>query len=91
MTATLHCIDTEVMPSIVAARNKTQAEATIEEIRKETKNDKVEFIEIDLCSLASVKKFADDFKSRHDKLHMLLNNADVLSTPFRLTKGGKCE
>ncbi|KAL1936463.1 hypothetical protein VTP01DRAFT_597 [Rhizomucor pusillus] len=75
---------------IVAARNKTQAEATIEEIRKETKNDEVEFIEIDLCSLASVKKFADDFKSRHDKLHMLLNNADVLSTPFRLTEGGKC-
>jgi retinol dehydrogenase-12 len=39
-------------------------------------------------SLASVKQFADEFKSRHNQLHILLNNAGVMLCPFGLSEDG---
>lgn len=75
--------------SIIAARDAAKAEAVISSIKKETGNSKVEFIHLDNSSLASVKKFADDFKARYDSLHILLNNAGIGGTPFSLSKDGK--
>lgn len=62
--------------------------AVIEEIKSETGNDKLEFIKLDLLSLASVKKFTEEFMARHDQLHILLNNAGVMICPFGLSKDG---
>lgn len=62
--------------------------AAIEEIKTETGNDKLEFIQLDLLNLASVKKFTEQFKARHDQLHILMNNAGVMMCPFGLSKDG---
>lgn len=40
-------------------------------------------------SLASVKQFAQEFKSRYQELHILINNAGVMMCPFGLSKDGK--
>lgn len=61
----------------------------LEEIKSETGNQNVEFIQLDLLSLASVKKFADEFKARHNQLHILLNNAGIMICPFGLSEDGK--
>jgi len=62
---------------ILAVRRRDAGEKTINEIAKEanipTSNMKV--MEVDLSSQASIKKFADDFKSQHKQLHGLVNNA----------------
>lgn len=48
----------------------------------------VEVMELDLNSLASVRRFVEAFKSKHDKLHGLVNNAGIMNTPKGQTEDG---
>jgi NAD(P)-dependent dehydrogenase (short-subunit alcohol dehydrogenase family) len=48
----------------------------------------VEVAELDLASLASVRRFVETFKARHEKLHGLVNNAGVMNTPKGKTEDG---
>ncbi|KAJ3093156.1 hypothetical protein HK102_006072 [Quaeritorhiza haematococci] len=66
---------------ILACRSKEKALAALEEIKKETKNEKVEFMQLDLASFASVNKFADEFLAKDLPLHILMNNAGVMAPP----------
>lgn len=73
---------------ILACRNEQKTKVVVDEIKAETGNENVEFIQLDLMSLASVTKFADEFKARHSQLHILLNNAGVMICPFGLSEDG---
>ncbi|KAJ3269406.1 hypothetical protein HDV01_001447 [Terramyces sp. JEL0728] len=57
----------------------------IEEIKKESKNDKVEFLEADLMDLGQVEQAADQFLARGLPLHILINNAGIMHQPYKLT------
>jgi NAD(P)-dependent dehydrogenase (short-subunit alcohol dehydrogenase family) len=48
----------------------------------------VEVMELDLSSLASVRRFVEAFQVKHDQLHGLVNNAGVMNTPEGRTKDG---
>ena len=48
----------------------------------------VEVMELDLGSLDSVRKFVEAFHAKHDRLHGLVNNAGVMSTPQGTTNEG---
>ncbi|CAG8766652.1 33085_t:CDS:2 [Gigaspora margarita] len=55
----------------VASRSKDRGEPAVELIKKETKNDAVEFLQLDLQSLNSVKLAAETFLARNLPLHIL--------------------
>jgi len=46
----------------------------------------IEIYELDLKSFTSVKNFAQQILSKHDQIHLLINNAGVMFVPFE-----KCE
>ncbi|PHU23096.1 Short-chain dehydrogenase TIC 32, chloroplastic [Capsicum chinense] len=71
---------------IMAVRNIAAAEDVKETIVKEIPAAKVDIMELDLSSLASVRKFAADFISSGHSLNMLINNAGVSGIPFILSK-----
>ncbi len=48
----------------------------------------VKVMELDLNSLASVRRFARQFTAEHDKLHGLVNNAGVMNTRKGRTEDG---
>jgi NAD(P)-dependent dehydrogenase (short-subunit alcohol dehydrogenase family) len=73
---------------IMACRNRQKAEAAMERIRERTPGADLEFLELDLASLASVERFADSFRSGHDRLDLLINNAGVMIPPFGTTEDG---
>lgn len=74
---------------ILACRDKAKTIGTIDEIRTETKDSNLEFMQLDLSDLKSVRTFADEFKSKYQKLDILINNAGIFSFPDRhLTKDG---
>ncbi|ORX51231.1 NAD(P)-binding protein, partial [Hesseltinella vesiculosa] len=73
---------------VMACRSEEKALPVIAEIKKETGNENVEFIALDLLNLQSVKSFVETFKQRHTKLHVLLNNAGVMMCPFGLSDDG---
>ncbi|KAG1222085.1 hypothetical protein G6F35_005539 [Rhizopus arrhizus] len=74
--------------SILACRDDKKAKVVAEEIKAETKSEKIESIKLDLMSLVSVKSFAEEFKSRYQELHILINNAGIMMCPFGLSKDG---
>ncbi|CAG8747673.1 21280_t:CDS:2, partial [Dentiscutata erythropus] len=55
----------------VASRSKDRDESAVELIKEETKNDAVEFLQLDLQSLNSVKIAAETFLARNLPLHIL--------------------
>eukprot|EP00276_Gloeochaete_wittrockiana_P006118 CAMPEP_0184653624 /NCGR_PEP_ID=MMETSP0308-20130426/11357_1 /TAXON_ID=38269 /ORGANISM="Gloeochaete witrockiana, Strain SAG 46.84" /LENGTH=304 /DNA_ID=CAMNT_0027089205 /DNA_START=132 /DNA_END=1046 /DNA_ORIENTATION=- len=73
---------------ILGCRDVKNAELVAQELIKVTKNSKVEVIPLDLASLASVRSFAEQFKSTKLPLHILIDNAGVMATPRSLTRDG---
>ncbi|KAL1946145.1 hypothetical protein VTO73DRAFT_15272 [Trametes versicolor] len=66
----------------MAARNKAKAEAAIASLKTATGKEAI-FLELDLSSLASVKKSVQEFLSKEHELHILFNNAGVMIPPLR--------
>ena len=58
----------------LAARSKNKAEAAIAELKASTGKEAI-FLELDLSSLVSVRKAAEEFLSKERELHILFNNA----------------
>lgn len=78
----------------IAGRSRSKAEATINEIRSvvftsHSDQARLEFLDLDLSDLKSVKSAVESFKSRESKLDVLVNNAGVNMTPLttRTTQG----
>ncbi|XP_020079885.1 short-chain dehydrogenase TIC 32, chloroplastic-like [Ananas comosus] len=73
---------------VMAVRNVTSGNNVKEEILKEIPSAKLDVMELDLTSKASVRKFASEFKSQNLPLNVLINNAGVMATPFSLSQDG---
>ncbi|KAM9801203.1 uncharacterized protein ACB057_008268 [Neosynchiropus ocellatus] len=63
---------------ILACRNKEKAEAAAFDIRRESGNNQVLFIQLDLASVASIRTFVDTFLESEPRLDILINNAGVM-------------
>lgn len=73
---------------VFIARNLQKAEATKKEILHASNNDFVDFIIADLLSLAQVRKAAEIFKHRYQKLDLLINNAGVCLPERKISGDG---
>ena len=72
---------------IIGCRSAEKAESAIQKIRRETPNANVTFVALDLNSLDSVKKAAEQVNNE-ERLDVLINNAGVMTPPFGRTKDG---
>jgi NAD(P)-dependent dehydrogenase (short-subunit alcohol dehydrogenase family) len=73
---------------VMACRNPEKAEEALRKILVEHPRGKVELMPLDLASLASVRRFAEDLASRAQRLDVLCNNAGVMALPRRETADG---
>lgn len=71
---------------VMAVRNRTKGENGKEAILKEFPNAKVDVMELDLSSMASVRKFASEFNSSGLPLNILVNNAGIMGVPFMISE-----
>ena len=71
--------------TIMACHHPEAAEAKRQEIIRETGNENVEVMGLELADLSSVRRFADEVKSRFQHLDLLMNNAGILAKEFRTT------
>ncbi len=72
----------------IVARDAAKGQAVVEEIQAQTGNPQVEALRADLSSQASIRSLADEFKRRHERLHVLVNNAGGVFNPRRVTVDG---
>ena len=65
------------MHVFVACRSRERTQPLLDEVQTMAPGAKVEWLELDLASLASVRQCAQDFLSRGLPLHLLINNAGL--------------
>jgi len=73
---------------VLGNRSIEKSEAAVADLKAGIPDAQVEFLVLDLTSLASVRQFAEQFLARHDRLDLLVNNAGVMATPFERTADG---
>ena len=73
---------------VVSGRNKERGEAAVGEIRRRSGSEKVSVMLADLAVQAEVRGLADEFKERHDRLDVLVNNAGLIQSRRTETPDG---
>ncbi|XP_027175064.1 short-chain dehydrogenase TIC 32, chloroplastic [Coffea eugenioides] len=73
---------------VIAARNVEAANEARQNIVKENGTARVDVLKLDLCSIKSIKAFADDFYALGLPLNILINNAGVMFCPYQLSQDG---
>lgn len=76
------------MAVTIVGRDQAKTRAAAERIKRETGNAKGEYLVADLSSQAEVRRLADDFKQRHPRLDVLLNNAGAMFTSRQQSADG---
>ena len=73
---------------VVTGRNRERGERAVEEIRRESGGQKVSLILADLAAQTEVRRLAEEFKERHDRLDVLVNNAGLVQSERTETPDG---
>ncbi|MFJ5955386.1 SDR family NAD(P)-dependent oxidoreductase [Paenarthrobacter sp. NPDC092416] len=73
---------------VVVGRTKARAEDAIRDIRSTVTNAALEPLACDLSNQASIRVAVEEFLSRHDELHVLVNAAGVFRKERHVTSDG---
>ncbi len=73
---------------VVVSRNKEKGETAVTDLVEKSGNKNVELIQADMSSQNSIHQLVDEFRARHEKLHLLINNAGVYLTKRSETEEG---
>lgn len=73
---------------VLACRDLERAGEAVENIKRGEGKGSVEAVLLDLSSLDAIADFANNFKEKHSKLNILINNAGVMMTPESKTAEG---
>ena len=73
---------------VLGARDRALANALQVELKNATGNSQISVLLGDLSSLASVRAMAAQFLKKHQRLHVLINNAGLVMSKRELTEDG---
>lgn len=73
---------------VFTARDIKKGEAVRDQFKALSKNEMIDVLECDLSSLRSVRDCCDTFRSKYDRLHVLINNAGTWEKERMLSKDG---
>jgi retinol dehydrogenase-12 len=69
---------------ILASRDENKTKSVINEIEDQAMRQRAHYIKLDVGSFQSIKNFAEEFKSEHKSLDILINNAGATFDKFHL-------
>ena len=73
---------------VITGRNAERGEAVVEEIKAQSTNAAVDLILADLYVQSEVRRLAETFLARHDRLDVLVNNAGLVHSKRTETPDG---
>ncbi|OVA18309.1 Short-chain dehydrogenase/reductase SDR [Macleaya cordata] len=73
---------------IIAARNLKAANEAKQIILKDNGAANIDVLKLDLCSMKSIREFANNFNALDLPLNMLINNAGIMFCPYQLSEDG---
>ena len=76
------------LPVIMACRNIKKADSQRDNLIKQIPHSKIDILELDLNSLASIRAFVEEIKNQGFKVDKLLNNAGIICRDFTVNDDG---
>ena len=73
---------------VMACRDIEKAQRAADKLENDLDQSSFELLALDLSDLVSVRRAAEQFRSEHARLDLLINNAGVMGTPYRQTADG---
>ncbi|CAN5137474.1 SDR family oxidoreductase [soil metagenome] len=73
---------------VIVARDVIKGEQAVADIKQTTGNEKVSFMKCDLGSQKQIRQLAADFKAKHNRLDVLVNNAGAFFSEYGETEDG---
>src|SRR4051812_40225448 len=73
---------------VLVARDARRGAALVEELKAKSGNSNIELLVGDLSIQADIRRVAAEFLARHQRLHVLLNNAGAIFTKRELSADG---
>ena len=73
---------------VITSRSEDKAKSAIVEIKSASGSDSVSYVLMDLSSQASVRKAAEELKTKCPKIDVLINNAGCYVSDFQLNADG---
>jgi NAD(P)-dependent dehydrogenase (short-subunit alcohol dehydrogenase family) len=73
---------------VMVGRNPAKIAAKVQEVKQRSGSSAVESLTCDFSSQAQIRRLAKEFRARHDRLHILVNNAGAVFAKRTLTEDG---
>jgi NAD(P)-dependent dehydrogenase (short-subunit alcohol dehydrogenase family) len=73
---------------LLVCRDEARGHKAKEDIRRTTRNDNVELFVADFGSQRAIRRAAIDIRARHDRIHVLVNNAGLITRERSVTEDG---
>jgi NAD(P)-dependent dehydrogenase (short-subunit alcohol dehydrogenase family) len=73
---------------VIVGRSQSKTESVVAELKQSTDAEHIDYILADLSLMAQVRKVAETFKSRYDRLDVLVNNAGAVFFKKEITSEG---
>lgn len=73
---------------LMVGRDPVRTEAAVAEVTRRGSSTEVESFLCDFASLSAIRRLADDVRSRHERVHVLVNNAGGVHKKRRLSADG---
>jgi len=70
----------------IVCRNRERGDTALEEIRRSSGNPSVELMTCDFSSQSQIRRLAEEFISKHERLDLLINNAGLMMNTRVLTE-----
>ena len=74
---------------VLAVRSREKGDATRDELAGETGSKSVSVLQVDVADPRSIRAFAEAFRGKFDRLHVLVNNAGAWYTDRRASPAGR--
>lgn len=73
---------------VLVARDKAKGESVVEELKRATNNEKIDLLVGDLSLITEIRRVADEFQSKYERLDVLVNNAGAIFDEREVTVDG---
>jgi NAD(P)-dependent dehydrogenase (short-subunit alcohol dehydrogenase family) len=73
---------------VITSRDRRRGEAAVAEIQSVAGAEGVDVLPVDLSSMDAVRRSVAEFRRRHDRLDVLINNAGTIQPRYRLNAEG---
>ena len=73
---------------VMVCRDRERGLSALEEIKSKSGNQSIELMICDFASQAQIRKLAEEFKQKHNRLDALINNAGLVLTHRAVTEDG---